>query len=701
MNLQSVKSRFVGSYGFLILLFIIQLPIIYFLVGGMSNKYSQVEEAGTLRMRAVEINYVLNRHILNGEEELEEVFQTKKAEYGRIIEGLKEGTKSVAAVAQPAVLAKLENVNREWEGMHKSLDEAMESGDGLTEVMLEMEGTTYPMVAKMNEIVKGFVALKDPSYSNSIDLAGLERARTINMAYLMERYARSNFDTEEVGNMLNKAVDEFEETFNGLRYGSAALGLKAVRNPELLSRFKDAETLWNKRKSLVKAGMNGKNVFHANLMKLSNEHTPRIVAAAEELTKEIASSAKSSAMKGIIIMGVAIFLSSMAAVFFMWSTNNQMIKPLIRLKDTVEKFANGDLTTRAGIRIRFLGRDIKDEVSDLGQSVDVMATRMSGVIGRIADSSNLLASASEQLSASSTQIAEGANRQSSQTVQAATSMEEMNATVIEVARNSQVASSSAREAQAIATKGGEVVTQAITAMQEVADSTSVTADTIKNLGKSSEEIGTIVSVINDIADQTNLLALNAAIEAARAGEQGRGFAVVADEVRRLAERTTKATKEISGMIKSIQNETAKAVEAMGEGTCKVENGVTLANEAGDSLKQIVTGVESVTDMINHIATSAEQQSATTDEITQNMDSIAEVAKSNVTAIGEVANASNEMARLATELKELVANFSITGARPGSRRDGAPKDPAHERNLRVVETRRPPGNEARQTANAGD
>ncbi|MDP2689170.1 MAG: HAMP domain-containing methyl-accepting chemotaxis protein, partial [Deltaproteobacteria bacterium] len=408
-----------------------------------------------------------------------------------------------------------------------------------------------------------------------------------------------------------------------------------------------------------------------------------IVTAAEELTKEIASSARGSAMKGVIIMGVAIFLSSMAAVFFMWSTNNQMIKPLIRLKDTVEKFANGDLTTRAGISIRFLGKEIKDEVSDLGQSVDVMAAKMSGVIGRITDSSNLLASASEQLSASSTQITEGANRQSSQTLQAATSMEEMNATVIEVARNSQVASSSAREAQTIATKGGDVVTQAITAMQEVADSTSVTADTIKNLGKSSEEIGTIVSVINDIADQTNLLALNAAIEAARAGEQGRGFAVVADEVRRLAERTTKATKEISGMIKSIQNETAKAVEAMGEGTYKVENGVKLANEAGDSLKRIVTGVESVTDMINHIATSAEQQSATTDEITQNMDSIADVAKSNVTAIGEVANASNEMARLATELKELVANFNIAGARTGSRREAAPKEPAQERNLRVV------------------
>ncbi|MBI5587069.1 MAG: methyl-accepting chemotaxis protein, partial [Deltaproteobacteria bacterium] len=199
---------------------------------------------------------------------------------------------------------------------------------------------------------------------------------------------------------------------------------------------------------------------------------------------------------------------------------------------------------------------------------------------------------------------------------------------------------------------------AITAMQEVAASTAVTAKTIKELGKSSEEIGTIVSVINDIADQTNLLALNAAIEAARAGEQGRGFAVVADEVRKLAERTTKATKEISAMIKTIQSETGKAVDAMDAGTDKVENGVRLANEAGDALRQIVTGVEDVTDKISHIATSAEEQSSTTDEITRNMDSIAEVAKSNVAAIGEVANATDEMARLATELKDLVSKFKI-------------------------------------------
>lgn len=658
MNLNSIRTRFVGSYAFLILLFVIQLPILYILVGGMSEKYAQVETAGDLKKRAIEINYILNRHIMNGEEEQEAVFQAKKGEFGKIVESLRTGTDKLPAIKDSSALASLDDVEKEWNDMRTSLDEAMDAGDTLSLTMIDLENSTYPMVDKLNEVVHGMVALRDPSYSRNIDLSGLLRMRTVNLSYLMERYARTNYELDEITATINKTMKEFDDTLIGLRYGSAALGLRAV-NGNIAAKFGGIEELWNKRKNLVDVGMKNKVVFASKVNSLSNEHTPKVVAACEELTKVIAANAKSGAMQGIVIMAVTVIISIAMAVFFMWSTNKHMLTPLVRIKETVEDFANGDLTRRANVKVSFLGREIKDEIVSLGESVDAMATQVSTVIGRISDSSALLASASEQLSASSTQIAEGADRQSGQTAQVATAMEEMNATVIEVAKNSQQVSESARSAQHIALDGGKVVEQAISAMQEVSQSTEITADTIKKLGKSSEEIGTIVSVINDIADQTNLLALNAAIEAARAGEQGRGFAVVADEVRKLAERTTKATKEISGMINTIQSETGKAVDAMAEGTQKVENGVTLANQAGDALKQIVTGVENVTDMISHIATSAEEQSSTTDEISRNMDSIAEVAKSNVSAIGEVANATNEMARLASELKVLVANFKIS------------------------------------------
>jgi methyl-accepting chemotaxis protein len=675
MNLNSIKTRFVGSYAFLILLFVIQLPILYLLVGGMSKKYAQVETAGDLKKRAIEINYILNRHIMNGEEEQEAVFQAQKGEFSKIVESLRTGTEDLPAITDSAALASLDTVEKEWNAMRLSLDEAMEAGDALSITMIDLEKSTYPMVEKLNEVVHGMASLKDPSYSKNIDLSGLLRMRTVNLSYLMERYARTNYELDEISAIINKTMKEFDDTLIGLRHGSTALGLRAV-NGGIAARFESIEDLWTKRKELVDAGMKNKVAFAGKVNSLIHEHTPKVVAACEELTREIAVNAKSGAMQGIVIMAVTVIISIAMAVFFMWSTNKHMLTPLVRIKETVEDFTSGDLTKRANVRVSFLGREIKDEIVSLGESVDAMASQVSNVIGRIAESSAQLASASEQLSASSTQIAEGADRQSGQTAQVATAMEEMNATVIEVAKNSQQVSESARGAQHIALDGGKVVEQAISAMQEVSESTEVTADTIKKLGRSSEEIGTIVSVINDIADQTNLLALNAAIEAARAGEQGRGFAVVADEVRKLAERTTKATKEISGMINTIQSETGKAVDAMAEGTQKVENGVTLANQAGEALKQIVTGVENVTDMISHIATSAEEQSSTTDEISRNMDSIAEVAKSNVSAIGEVANATNEMARLASELKDLVANFKITGNVEAEVRTIEPRKKAH-------------------------
>ncbi len=657
-NLQSIKSRLFGSYIFLILLFFIQLPITYMLVGGMSSKYSQVDGVGTLRERAIELNYILNRHILNGEEELEEPFQKKKQEFGKIIDELKSGSNGSGAITDGKALAEYDKVKQGWDAMRDSLDKAMESGEGLTGAVAKVEGSTFPMVDKLNGVVHGYVALKNQSYSRNIDLAGLQRMRTVKMSYLIERYARSNSDRDKISSDIKATIKDFDDTLSALKSGSASLGLKAPSGRDLPARLKEVDDLWAERKGLMQSVMKDKDSFHAHLTDLMELKAPAVIAATDALKGRITAGAGNSAKNGLIVMAVTVFVSAALAVVFMWVINKQILKPLDRIKSTVEEFAGGDLTKRAGIKVTVLGREIDDEITELSKSVDSMASQMSTVIAGITDSSGLLASAAEQLSASSAQIAEGADRQSGQTTQVATAMEEMNATVLEVARNSQTVSESARQAQETAENGGKVISQAVSAMKEVAESTSVTAETIKRLGKSSEDIGAIVSVINDIADQTNLLALNAAIEAARAGEQGRGFAVVADEVRKLAERTTRATKEISGMINSIQVETNKAVNEMADGTHKVENGVRLANEAGDALGNIVNGVHTVTEMIAQIATSAEEQSATTEEITQNMESIKDVSKSSVTAIGEAASASNEMARLATELKDLVSKFKV-------------------------------------------
>jgi methyl-accepting chemotaxis protein len=202
------------------------------------------------------------------------------------------------------------------------------------------------------------------------------------------------------------------------------------------------------------------------------------------------------------------------------------------------------------------------------------------------------------------------------------------------------------------------VEETLTKMRAIAESVEGTAKKMAELGKSSDQIGRIAAVIDDIADQTNLLALNAAIEAARAGEQGRGFAVVADEVRKLAERTTTATKEIAQMIKTIQHETKTAVSAMEEGTRQVEDGVKSTARAGDSLKQIIQMAEQVGEMITHIATAATEQSSASEEINNNLEQIAKLVKESAAGAQESARSCQDLSALALDLQSTVGIFKL-------------------------------------------
>jgi methyl-accepting chemotaxis protein len=210
----------------------------------------------------------------------------------------------------------------------------------------------------------------------------------------------------------------------------------------------------------------------------------------------------------------------------------------------------------------------------------------------------------------------------------------------------------------IANEGGSVVGQTVSKMKDIASVVQKSAINIEKLGESSKEIGEIISVIDDIADQTNLLALNAAIEAARAGEQGRGFAVVADEVRKLAERTTDATKRIATMIKGIQSETTLAVTEMNKGNIEVQNGINLADKAGSSLQQILNSSNEVYQMINQISAASEEQSATSEEISKNVISISKVIADSAMQIEEIAKSSEDLSRQTQILTEILSKFKI-------------------------------------------
>jgi methyl-accepting chemotaxis protein len=304
-----------------------------------------------------------------------------------------------------------------------------------------------------------------------------------------------------------------------------------------------------------------------------------------------------------------------------------------------------------------------DEVGNAGTALNTMKNSLRSLIQSIARTAEHVASASEEISSSATQQAQTAETQKGQAAQVSVAMQEMSSAVHEVSENSNRAAGASHQAAETARDGGTIVEESLAKMRAIAESVSATAHKLEDLGKSSDQIGRIIGVIDDIADQTNLLALNAAIEAARAGEQGRGFAVVADEVRKLAERTTSATKEVAHMVQSIQNETRIAVAAMHEGTRQVQEGVQTTARAGDSLKQIIQMSEQVGEMVAHIATAATQQSSATEQVNQNVEQITRLVNESAVGAQQSAKACQDLSGLALDLQKMVSSFHLEGNRP--------------------------------------
>jgi methyl-accepting chemotaxis protein len=332
-------------------------------------------------------------------------------------------------------------------------------------------------------------------------------------------------------------------------------------------------------------------------------------------------------------------------------TLNAIMKPINESNEVLEQMAGGNLTVRMTGEYKGDYQLIKNDINKLGNSLEK-------VINDVSEAIQATSSASNQISSSSEQMASGAQEQSSQTMEVVGAVEEMTKTILETTKNSSIAAETAKNAGASAKEGGKIVTETIIGMNKIADVVLKSAETVQELGKSSDQIGEIIQVIDDIADQTNLLALNAAIEAARAGEQGRGFAVVADEVRKLAERTTKATKEIASMIKQIQKDTSGAVESMNKGTEEVEKGKALADRAGKSLQEIITEADKVVDVITQVAAASEEQSSTSEEISKSIEMINNVTQESAAAISQVAKASEDLNRLTENLQELISTFKI-------------------------------------------
>ena len=327
------------------------------------------------------------------------------------------------------------------------------------------------------------------------------------------------------------------------------------------------------------------------------------------------------------------------------------IAPIIEARSVLSLMAEGDFTHKMEGKYQGDYQTIKDAVNKVIDS-------MNNIVGRVKISAEDLASSSEQISSRTVEMAAGTSEQNTQTFEILTSIEEMTRTINNSAQNANTAAETSKSAGEKAVLGGSVVEETIEGIDRIAEVVFKSAKTIQELGKSSTEIGKIIKVINEIADQTNLLALNAAIEAARAGEHGRGFAVVADEVRKLAERTTKATSEITEMIQKIQVDTTGAIDSIEIGTQEVKKGKLLAGDARKSLHEIISNTEEVASLIDQLAAATEEQNATSHHIAKNLELISQVTQQNTESTEQISIAAQHLNNLTNKLQEIISQFKL-------------------------------------------
>ena len=321
------------------------------------------------------------------------------------------------------------------------------------------------------------------------------------------------------------------------------------------------------------------------------------------------------------------------------------------LEKGAAKLAEGDLTTK-------VPTSGNDELSRVGASFNQMAQNISELIGQVNSAGIMVNQNANALSESAAQVSQSSRQQSQRATEAAGAVEQFNIAFKEIAATSENIVSAVNNARDLSRHGDKVVANAAQGIERVARTVNESAEVIADLGQRSNQIGQILAVIKDIADQTNLLALNAAIEAARAGEQGRGFAVVADEVRKLAERTTAATSEISTMVGGIQEDTGRAVVSMRQSSADVQEGVALANQAGQALQDIARSVQQVADMMGRIASATHEQSGASEALTLTVEEIARMADQNSHAIEHAASASQEMVSCSQQLQKSVSRFQL-------------------------------------------
>ncbi|RMR51784.1 Methyl-accepting chemotaxis protein [Pseudomonas cichorii] len=478
------------------------------------------------------------------------------------------------------------------------------------------------------------------------------RLRVLSYRLLVNREPDIQQKTIDLLAMRNKQISEAQAIYERL-IGDPKEQALYNQYVQLLGQYRQLE---DRMKVLTRANKVDELQDLLNNEMLSNSDQMNVVLSklvdinTEQLNNTKKQAAQEYASAFNLVIGLLI-IATLLTILFAWLLTKSITSPISAALHAAETIAEGNLT-------RPIEVDGTDEAGRLLLAMQTMQGKLRDTLQRISGSATQLASAAEELNAVTDESARGLSQQNNEIEQAATAVNEMTSAVEEVARNATSTSEASKSATTSAGDGRDLVVETVNAIERMSGDVQGTAELISNLAEESRDIGKVLDVIRGLADQTNLLALNAAIEAARAGEAGRGFAVVADEVRALAHRTQQSTSEIERMIGSIQGGTEQAVNSMRNSTERAESTLSIAKGAGLALETIHAAVEEINERNLVIASAAEEQAQVAREVDRNLVNIRDLSAQSTTGANQTTAASNELSRLAVDLNSMVSRFSL-------------------------------------------
>ncbi|MFW0887401.1 UNVERIFIED_CONTAM: methyl-accepting chemotaxis protein [Pseudomonas sp. JL1] len=631
----SVNMKLGLGFGLVLVLTCVLALTSWTSLGGLidrSNWMSDITKlnAGLTKLRVVRLQYMLT----NGDETAAQNVQTTLdsfvAQQNALLSSFKSPENVKLLKEQSATISAYQVSLNKMRNAYRSANTARDA-------MTANAGTAYQLIETINTDVQQML-------SSDQRLEQYQAITEAKQAFMLARYEVRGYTANSNPENERKAVAQLDAALASLQPLNAYFA--STRQGEL----RQLEAALTQYRSSVQAFTQAIAEAVQARKEMTDQGTT-IVSLSEQLyqiqlDRRDAESAQARTLQLVSTL-LALLVGIIAAVII----TRQITRPLRETLAVVDRIASGDLSHNLIVTRR-------DELGVLQQGIARMGVTLRDLISGIRDGVTQIASAAEQLSAVTEQTSAGVNSQKVETDQVATAMHEMTATVQEVARNAEEASQAAAAADGEARAGDQVVNEAIAQIERLASEVERSTDAMTVLQQESDKIGSVMDVIKAVAEQTNLLALNAAIEAARAGEAGRGFAVVADEVRGLAQRTQKSTEEIEGLVAGLQNGTLQVAAVMNNSRSLTDSSVALTRKAGVSLENITRTVSNIQSMNQQIAAAAEEQSAVAEEISRSIINVRDVSEQTAAASEETAASSVELARLGNQLQMMVSHFRV-------------------------------------------